>query len=465
MKDTRFEGTQLRRILAGMVTDPVVCARISSQWREGGLFDSAWANLVGGWCVRHQVKYGQPPNGQLGSIYDTWASGTDLSDETVKGVERFLSFLSDEWSKAESPPSDYLLDQARQFFDGVKARKAIERAEEHLEAGHTDEAIGELNGTSHVELGAGSLVKPGEDYEVWQEAFDPDRRKPLITWPGPLGKFLGDSFCRDSLIAFMGPDKSSKSMWLLETEFRGLRNRCRVAHFDVGDMARDDVLIRLGQRATRRPLRGGTYTVPVGIDVDGFTSEQRQWKGDLDPGEAFKAFRKVTNGKDVFRLSCHPNSSIGPEGIRGILANWEREGWVADLVVIDYADILAPPMGTREPLEQIDATWKYLRRMSQELHCLVVTASQSSAAAYATGKEGGKPTVLTRRHFSGRKTKLAHVNGMLGINVTDEEKERGECRINWVVRRSAAYSERHTVSVAGCLAICSPAMVSRKSSE
>jgi hypothetical protein len=212
-------------------------------------------------------------------------------------------------------------------------------------------------------------------------------------------------------------------------------------------MGRDEVLLRLGQRATRRPMRPMDVEWPVKVEKDGtVTCEVRTFKEGLGPTDAFRAFRRVCRGRDVFRLSCHSNSTIGADGIGSVLRDWEREGWVPDVVVADYADIMAPPSGVRETLDQIDETWKRLRRLSQDMHCLVVTATQSSAAAYSD-----KGKTLRRKHFSGRKTKLAHVNGMIGINVTEGDKERGVMRWNWVVRRSARFSEIHCCTVAGCL--------------
>ena len=65
-----------------------------------------------------------------------------------------------------------------------------------------------------------------------------------------------------------------------------------------------------------------------------------------------------------------------------------------------------------------------------------------------------------KKHFGGRKTKMAHVNGMVGIQVTPAEKEKGICRLNWIVRRGARYSEIAPCWAAGNLALACPTMVS-----
>lgn len=457
MKSTKYDGRDLRRVLVGMVTDRTVCARIAARWEPPGLFDSQHANLIGQWCVRHLAKYGRPLASEIEGIFEQWASKPNANESAVKRVERFLADMSDERdAQGDPPPADYVLDCADRYFNSVRIRAEIEKVEDHLDRGETRQAHETMTGSARVELGTGSLVKPAEDYDVWRAAFDRDEQRQLVSYPDRLDRFLGKAMVRDSLVAFMGPDKSGKSFWLLDLAFRGIRARCRVGFFEVGDMGQAVVMLRLGMRASRRPRHGGTVKVPIGVTWEGeVETKSVRHDGTLTAAEAFKAFQKTARGKDVFRLSCHPNSSISVAGIGSIVRDWEREDWTPDIVVIDYADILAAPSGYREVNDQIDQTWKELRRLSQELHCLVATATQSSALAYRGG-------TLGRRHFSGRKTKLAHVNGMIGINVTDDDKAKGLTRLNWVVKRDGAYREAVSMPVAGSLRIANPAIRSVK---
>ena len=52
------------------------------------------------------------------------------------------------------------------------------------------------------------------------------------------------------------------------------------------------------------------------------------------------------------------------------------------------------------------------------------------------------------------------MTGMVGINATEKEKDRGITRLNWVVLREKAFSSYRCVYVAGCLAIAHPAIKS-----
>jgi hypothetical protein len=138
--------------------------------------------------------------------------------------------------------------------------------------------------------------------------------------------------------------------------------------------------------------------------------------------------------------------------MRSLLLTEVRKGWPVDAVFVDYADILAPPAGfVGDSREATNENWKQLRRLSQELHCLVVTATQTKATSYAA--KG-----LDMTHFSEDKRKFAHVTGMVGINQDVDEKEAEVQRLNFVVRRERRFVTTRYCHVAGCLTLGNPAV-------
>jgi len=458
MKVRRYDGRDLHRALSGIVTDQTVCARVARIWRADGLFDTLWANIVGNWAVAHFRKYGTPVGNQLRSLFDEWVAKGKKDEETIRGVEKFLTYCSEQYEQEGPYNTDYLLDLCSRYFNKVRLQEINEQAGEEISRGNLEEAYDLYHSVSAVEFDIGSVIKPPLEYEVWVDAFDRERQRQLISYPGPLDTFLGKQLTLGKLFSFMGPDKTGKTMWLLDAAYRAIESRCRVAYFDVGDMNKEDILLRLGERASRRSASKTKWEVPKTVDSEGeITSEERITDKVLSVREAWKEFGRVCRGRDCLRISFHANNSIDVDGISSLLMDWGRTGWVPDVVIIDYADILAAPKGVREAIDQVDVTWKNLRRLSQEHHCLVLTATQSNAAAYSE-----KRGMLTKKHFSGRKTKLAHVNGMIGLNVTAEDKEKGVTRINWVVKREGAYSERKAIVVAGCFDVCNPAVRSSK---
>ena len=454
LKTNRYDGSDVRKILTGMVLDQTVCSRISSNWTPEGLFDSNWANVVGGIVVNHFRKYQHPPNGQMQSLFEDWAKSTPASDEIIKTIERFLQSISDE---EHQNTSEYLIDLSGQYFNKVRIEQEVQAAGQELKSWKVDDALERLNRLRKVNLGVGSFIEPVDDLDFWLRIFNNEVRvKPLVKYQEDLGWFFGDCFQRGRLYSFMAPDKSGKTAWLIDFAYRAIRSRNRVAYFDVGDALEVDFGSLLGCRVTGLPLIESEIALPYGWKDDEAQIEMFK-RSPPDGFECFQAIRRISKRKSPFRVSIHPSSSCSALDIDGTLADWDREDWRPDVVIIDYADILAPPRGFRDTIDQIDETWKTLRRISQQRHCLVITATQSSSLAY--GKEDG---LLGKRHFSGRKTKLAHVNGMIGINVTDAEREKGMARINKFAWRHGKHSEREFVRVAGCHDICNPAVISKR---
>lgn len=460
MVTTKYEASDIRKILTGMIIDRTVIARISSQWDTVGLFAQPWANTVGGMAVRHFRKFGMPPARLMPSIFEDWAKSTVLPETEVTTVEQFLRGISDE---RHEDSSEYILDLAGRHFNKVVLETTVDAVKEDLRTYSIDEAQIRIDKMRKINLGVGSYTEPGRDVDSWTTAFDNDHCRPLVEYRGELQNFIGDAFQRSRLFAFMAPDKTGKTTWLVDLVYRAVRQKNRVAFFDTGDGTKEQFYQRLASRASQLPLRAGIYRNPEPSEGGGTS-----WDDELKYSEmempavdgitGYQAYRNVVQNENALRASFHSSGTLTVAEIDGMLADWDRStDFRPDVLVIDYADILAPPAGQKDPLEQIDETWKSLHRIAQQRHCLVLTATQASALAY--GKEDG---TLSKKHFSGRKTKLAHVDGMLGINVTSAEKDAGMARLNWIVRRAAGYNEKHFCRVAGNMAIGNPAILSKR---
>lgn len=462
MKRRKYDGADVRKILIGMVTDRAVCARITTQWLPEGLFDADYANRIGFWCVKHHRQYGVPPNGQLTTIFEDWASNGGADEKEVNLIENFLQALSDEQAQEEPESSEFVLDLAGRYFNSVRARRAMDLTRQEFDRGRIDEGLEELDKLRRVQLGPGSYVCPADDESVCIAALTEERERSLIRYRGALSEFFGTTLARGTLFAFLALDKSGKTSHLIDFTYSAVRNRNRVAFFDTGDGSRDEVVRSLLCRASWTAEHAGEYDKPIGWDDEGWPVHETIKVPRVDALRAQRALRKICKGKDVLRVAAYPSGTISAEGIDNQLSDWEREhDWRPDVVVIDYADLLAP-INTRQDInEQIDETWKRLRRISQARHCLVMTATQASAAAYRKRLSG---LLLGPGDFSGRKTKNAHVNGIIGINITQEEYDRGRCRWNWVVRRKKTRKgelKHPFVTVAGCFGIGCTTLLSR----
>lgn len=461
MKIEQRDGSLERRILTAMIVDSSVLAKISNKWsNKTPLFKSKWSNLIASWCVDFFLQYDKPPCKSIEGIYEAWSEKTK-DKETSELVGRFLDGLSGEYVKLKKDVnSEYIIDIASKHFNHVRLRQLAEKIQGDLDSGDLDRATLRANSYNQIEMGLGSVIDVLSDQEAIRRAFE-GKQAPLIEYPHALKAFFGDSLERDGLIAFQAPEKRAKTFWQIDLAWRGMQQRRKVAFFEVGDLSEHQIMLRFMIRAAKRPLKACEIKVPKLIEHnpgDLFATvdfEERVFTKPLSWSDAWKAcesiLKKTKSNDSLLKLSVHPNNSISIHGIRDEVDSMARHGWSPDIIVIDYADLIAPISGAADSRDAINSTWKGLRALSQSMHCLVVTATQANAASY-------KAYIMSRSNFSEDKRKYAHVTGMIGINCTDEEKALGLSRLNWLELRERDYTESKCVHVAGCLALANPAM-------
>jgi hypothetical protein len=149
------------------------------------------------------------------------------------------------------------------------------------------------------------------------------------------------------------------------------------------------------------------------------------------------------NKKRQFKLSTYANNTLTINQIRAKLDIWEKEdGFVPDLIVIDYADLIVPETRT-EFRHQQNEIWKGLRRLSQEKgHPLVITATQSDADSYEKGR-------LRLSNFSEDKRKYGHATAFYGLNQDPKGREKrfGIMRINELLLREDEFDVAREVTI------------------
>lgn len=458
MQVEKYDNEHPRKVLIGMITNGVFASRVASQWKAPGLFDSDWANQIGSWCVSYVREHGKAPNNAIQPLMADWVENKNPSEQVIEAVESFLYGLSDEAIQAETLETNYLLEIAGKYFNKVRLAAQLEAAQTDLSYGDVAAAQDRLAAIRNVELAHGSFCEPAADFSVWAKAFEQDERKSLVTYPDKVGEFFQGAFLRSEFYTFLAPEKTGKTAWLLDFLVRALRRKNKVCFFDSGDSSVDEILIRLACRLTASAEYATDVVWPVDWKYDNDEPDwEKRFLDEVDPANGYRVLKKISKHDDSFRLSSYPNSTLSVAQVDSTLQDWEREGYVPDVVVIDYADILQPPPGG-DRREKTDETWKALRRLSQARNVLLMTATQADSASYAQANNG----LLNRSNFSESKTKMGHVNGCIGINVSDDERTKHMARLNWVVRRKNPFQfSLPFVQVAGCYTVGSPIVISK----
>lgn len=174
----------------------------------------------------------------------------------------------------------------------------------------------------------------------------------------------------------------------------------------------------------------------------------------LEVIQAKKALRKFFKKyRRKFKLATYPAGILTVTEIRENLDSWERrDGFVPDVIVVDYADLLSADDGkVSEFRHRQDHVWKQLRGLSQERYVLVLTATQADSDSYKKGR-------LSLSNFSEDKRKLSHVTAQYGLNQDPQgrEKKLGIMRINEIVVREGEFSPDNEVWVLQDLAAGRP---------
>lgn len=453
MQFIRHEGSEERHAIVAMVLSPEVLGAVAPVWQPDG-FGSRFSNLIAKWCVEHWNNYQQAPGiAGITAQFDLWKLTAD--DTFAQTVEQWLTGLP-----AESGLNDqYAIDMIQQIIQTQSLKRLGNSLVALAEKGKIEDAVNLQVSWKRPKIGQeASGVFPLQDAKVIESAFQYSQQEPLIQYKGALGEFFGGTMCRDAFVSFLAPEKTGKTTVLSDIAMRGIEQGHRVALLSVGDMSQDQVILRLTPRVCGRPIKGGKFQVPVAVSYKKETGAEIVWEDHIAPAvDSATAVAKWQSygkaGPDRLRLLTHPSGTFSAADLTATALRWADEGWSPDIIVVDYADILAPPPGLKEKRDQINRTWEELRALSTRMRCLVVTATQSDTEGYSSW-------LLSKKNFSDSKTKNAHVTAMIGLNMTDADKKNRTCRYNYVALREAEFMEDKPayVAVTGCTRIGRPSM-------
>lgn len=462
MKITKAQSArQERKVLAAMIRNRQLLSVISNSWPKQGLFgpNEQVFNEIGSLCVKFYRKHGKAPRGDFEELLVERYS--NAPKEKTDQVDLLLNDIAQQNGQQST---DHLINLAEQVFN----KAAYRRYREQIEEADLRNALGkeDLEPFKPIKL----LQNLGSDFFTDDKLFDDlfgEQRKPLFTFEGDLGIIVGDVFVKRDLISFIAREKGGKSWWLGETIWQTLLNGHRAVYFTVGDMSEAEIAERIAIRAAACPAkregRELPYKTKLPIEFEGesLRGKAKAYKKFLSKRMALEArdrwFSELSNTASL-KIVERPSYQCTVEDIAVILGQWQdRQSWRPDLVVIDYADILASPVVSQrdEFRHRIDATWACLRALAQKFDCCVVTATQAGRA-----KRGSEYELLTPTNISEDKRKLAHVAAMFGIVRIKGGGEYDAIKLNCLAKRKGRFDVERAVKVAGCLDLARPFVIS-----
>ena len=477
-----------RRIITGMVVSTSFIREIYHLYKPE-LFKVQAAQQIATWCIRHFRKHKVAPTTDIQLIYSSYLRRKLLEQDQAEDIEEILQSLSDDFEE-EDFNVDVLLDETIAYFDERNILLLTEEARDTALRGDGKEAHVILSRLKPAERqSTGDCDFFADDIERTRRVFE-NVPEPIIEYPGKLGQLLNRHMVRGGFVGFLGQEKVGKTWTLMDIAFQAQLGRRRVAFFAAGDMNREEMELRKYIYMSKRsnefeycqemiiPVvdcwwnQNGECKEAPGCAPFHDEEKPKKWEASkyfealdvfddhvpckecigtprfrgapwfktkeavepLDWKAAYNRERKYV--KKIIRGSRwqfmdKPADTLTPRMIDNQLEIWHNQGFDADVILVDYPDIMDVDEEDRrfDFRHRENSKWKKLRAMAHRWHALVIAPTQADAFAY-------NKLWLDLTNYSEDKRKFSHTTAFFGLNQTDEEAELGLFRINQMLVRS-----------------------------
>lgn len=481
--------TEEKRIVTGLITSTKFNEAVK-QIIDLEYFTNSYLKTLAEWSTTFFEEHGKAPFKHIQDIYESELPTLKESDSEL--ISDLLKMLSEQYDP-DTANVDYLKDCALDYFRKRELEIVVNNVSVLKEKGEYDEAEQEIDRFTKVslELDSGVLINIGDVdqiTEIYKKRDEDDKN--FYRLPGDIGKYLGN-FKRGDVISYYAPAKRGKSWTLVDNYKHGILQRKKTLFWSI-EMTKTEITPRIMKSFIPMVDEEGEFPFPVFdckrnqtgeckdrvsevvvLDGEEFIDDpaHRPCTRCMKPGNAYGHKYEMTvyqdtifrKQDDIFtvrealegtsrgagisemlnkygRLSVHPKYTLTYDKMmRDIEVLNAKDGFIPDIFVIDYIDILEIDSGF-DDYRAVNEAWKLLARMAGEFNALVITATQAN-------KEGHVAEVLNSTHQSGYYGKNQHVNLMVGINQTPIEKEQGIIKYGITEARAQHYIPGRTCTV------------------
>jgi replicative DNA helicase len=130
-----------------------------------------------------------------------------------------------------------------------------------------------------------------------------------------------------------------------------------------------------------------------------------------------------------FLLQEFPSGMLTVSELRRLLERWKAKGTKLDMLIVDYADLMAPERITESSVENSKSVYVNLRGLAMQEDLAVLTATQ-------TNRQGYTAAVARAEHVSDDFNKIRIADVVISINKTEEERTAKQCRLYFAACRN-----------------------------
>ena len=443
------------------------------------------------WCLAYFNEFGKAPKQDIEKVFEYKSSELDKSSKDL--IEYLLYSLSQSLKSVGNTDHQLILKETRKYFQKRHVEIAMLKVKVLMDKKKIESAVQLLSQENFKEdlLSDGNLENIFERGAI-ESAWDRIDMSHVFSFTGAAEamNYLTGFIKKGWLMAYLAPPKRGKTSWLIETACQAMVYGCKVLFVSLemnseairqrfysrflckpADVTRDprnftvspdgSVLARVPyidcvhnrDDSCHRQERADYYAKSflVGTDVnehfpcmgcirkpdcDFSMTIETIWERVEDETYAADHRKLLAIGRHIgrnLRLVTYPSYLGGIDDIEHDLEVAKIDGFIPNIIIVDYADILRPSSTFSDQRHNLDVTWKTLKGLAETSNSVLITASQTNRAAVDEKR-------LQQKHVAEDFRKLAHVDVFLALNQTNFEKDVGIKRVNVVAHRHKDFS-------------------------
>lgn len=308
---------------------------------------------------------------------------------------------------------EYVADQCAAFARHQAVTRAILNSVEMVEKRDFDA----INAVMRKALDIGVNVNGGAyNYAETIGLRTQDRKDRAAGIRPPTGittgyKILDDclyhkGWGRKELSVLMGGPKAGKSMAMIGFGVNAIANGYRTLYVTL-EVASAIIAERVDANISERAM------FELGLHVH-------------DVEEKVSAFMEKAA---PFIIHEFPTGTMRVADLRRLLEHYKAQGTVFDLIIVDYADLMAPERVTDNIQENSKSVYVNLRGLAMQEGFALLTATQ-------TNREGAKKAVATMTDVAEDLNKVRIADVLISINASDEDRSMKQARLHFAACRN-----------------------------
>jgi replicative DNA helicase len=211
---------------------------------------------------------------------------------------------------------------------------------------------------------------------------------------------------RKEMAVIMGGPKSGKSMAMINFGINAIGAGYRTLYVTL-EVASEIIAERMDANIANRAMSElGTHVHEVEEKVTAFMAKAAP-----------------------FIIHEFPTGSMRPSDLRRLVEHYKAQGMVFDLVIVDYADLMAPERATDNVQENSKSVYVNLRGLAMQEGFAMLTATQ-------TNREGAKKAVATMTDVAEDINKIRIADIVISINKDDAERAINQARLYFAASRN-----------------------------